>query len=381
MTGAIRIHALSPRHAFPPEGTSFGDACLSVPAAAADAIVVNADFNRTVCANLAAALSEREVRLGLDGGAALVFDGSREGRAFDAGVVQDLHAQLEAAAVSARRCVFLTQNTAFAEPYAAWCAAGQRPGFAVLVMHAHLRGLAMRAAAAPSQPCGWADGNDRRFLCLNRRMTPHRVVVLGYLEAKNMLARGLVSALGAAPEPLVPGRWEARFPAEIAAFQTFAGRLPLTLPETQREGLVFGWEPDWYRASAFSLVTETDCDAVGVRRFTEKSLKPLMAGHPMLLVGLPGTLALLRGYGFRTFDPLIREAYDAVQDVTERLHAVLAEFERLMAMPAAALRDLIGSLRAIVAHNAAWFRHGLRARLVAEDEAVRAAIRVAAGCR
>jgi hypothetical protein len=232
----------------------------------------------------------------------------------------------------------------------------------------------------PSPP-GWTGTDDARFLCLNRRITPHRVVLLGYLHATGALGRGLVSALQPVSEPVLPPRWERRFPQEMAAFRSLAPRLPLTLPETQRQGHVFGWETGWYETTAFSFVTETDFDTAGVCRFTEKSLKPLMAGHPMLVAGLPGTLALLRRYGFRTFEPLLHEEYDAIPDPTQRMRTVLAEFDRLMLLPEAALRALVAELRPVVAHNMAWFRTGLPERLATEDAAVRTAIAGAAGRR
>ncbi|MBR0651916.1 hypothetical protein GXW78_19775 [Roseomonas terrae] len=381
MSDAIRVHSLSPKRAFPPEGVDLGDAYRQVAAGGAEVIVVNADFSRSVGANLADALAMPAVRDALDRGAALLFDSTREGRPFHLDIARDLHGRVEAAGVGAGRCVYLTQNVDFAAPYAAWCTESGRTGFAVHVMHAHLRVLAARARRSPPSPPGWTGTDDARFLCLNRRITPHRVVLLGYLHATGALGRGLVSALQPVSEPVLPPRWERRFPQEMAAFRSLAPRLPLTLPETQRQGHVFGWETGWYETTAFSFVTETDFDTAGVCRFTEKSLKPLMAGHPMLVAGLPGTLALLRRYGFRTFEPLLHEEYDAIPDPTQRMRTVLAEFDRLMLLPEAALRALVAELRPVVAHNMAWFRTGLPERLATEDAAVRTAIAGAAGRR
>ena len=344
--------------------------------------MVNAGFNRTVSANLATALTDPGVQQALRGGAAIVFDSSREGRCFDPRIAGELHAQLDAAAVAPIRCVLLTQNTSFAAQYAAWCTArGGQVGLAVRVLHAHLRVLALRAQTiAACEPAAWNGGEAApRFLSLNRRMTPHRVVILGHLFRRQSIDRGLVSALELPPAGLVPPRWERSFPVEIAAFRDFSPQLPLLLHETKRGGHVFGWEDAWYQNTAFSLTTETDFDAADVCRFTEKSLKPLLAAHPMLLAGLPGTLELLRSYGFRTFAPWIREDYDGIADPTLRMRSVLAEFDRLMAMPVSDFRDLIRQLRPVLVHNTTWFANGLAEKLAEEDRAAHAAIADAAG--
>lgn len=380
---AIPVFTAAAGQHFPPGHAGLGELFRAVDTPAkAEAIVVNAGFNRTISANLAAALGDPGVRQALRGGAAVVFDSAREGRAFDPRIAEDLHTQLDAAAVAPDRCVLLTQNTSFATHYAAWrTARGVQAGLAVHVLHAHLRVLALRAQTIPAcEPAVWNGGDAApRFLSLNRRMTPHRVVILGHLFRRQSFDRGLVSALEVPPAGSLPSRWERRFSDEIAAFRDLSPQLPLLLHETQRSGHVFGWNDAWYQDTAFSFTTETDFDAAGVCRFTEKSLKPLLAGHPMLLAGLPGTLELLRSYGFRTFAPWFREDYDEIADPTLRMQAILAEFDRLMAMPVNEFRDLIRQLRPILMHNTTWFANGLAERLAEEDRAAHAAVAAAAG--
>lgn len=51
---------------------------------------------------------------------------------------------------------------------------------------------------------------------------------------------------------------------------------------------------------------------------TEKTLKPIMYGHPFLLITHPGTLRHLRSIGFETFPEWFDEAYDELEDDYER---------------------------------------------------------------
>jgi hypothetical protein len=86
---------------------------------------------------------------------------------------------------------------------------------------------------------------------------------------------------------------------------------------------------------------------LSVRRFTEKTLKPLLCGRPIIIAGNPGSLAQLRRLGFRTFGGVIDEGYDSITDPQERLAAVFDEVGRLLGLPDVdwkrAMRDVADS--------------------------------------
>lgn len=79
-----------------------------------------------------------------------------------------------------------------------------------------------------------------------------------------------------------------------------------------------------YTSSYCHLVLETlfDADGSGGSFITEKTYKCLKYGQPFVIIGTPGSLARLRERGYRTFDHAIDNAYDAVQDNTQRWLAV-----------------------------------------------------------
>jgi hypothetical protein len=57
-------------------------------------------------------------------------------------------------------------------------------------------------------------------------------------------------------------------------------------------------------------------------RVTEKVIKPLLNFHPLLVLGNPGALRLVRAFGFHTFGAIYDESYDDISDVRDRFEAV-----------------------------------------------------------
>jgi hypothetical protein len=105
--------------------------------------------------------------------------------------------------------------------------------------------------------------------------------------------------------------------------------------------------------TAISVVLETVFDSR--IHLTEKSLRPLACGHPFMLAAGPGSLALLRKYGFQTFSPYINETYDTVQDRDLRLDHILAEMKRIQQLPAYEKSELINQCNLIAEFNKKHF--------------------------
>jgi hypothetical protein len=109
-----------------------------------------------------------------------------------------------------------------------------------------------------------------------------------------------------------------------------------------------------WRQTRFSIVNETHFrhDALFI---SEKTWKPLVNGHPFLLVGMPGSLALLRQLGFRTFSPIIDESYDDILDESDRMHRIAMNIVALGRMNDDVLSDALQALKPNVEHNARHF--------------------------
>ena len=105
--------------------------------------------------------------------------------------------------------------------------------------------------------------------------------------------------------------------------------------------------------TAISVVLETVFD--NRIHLTEKSLRPLACGHPFMLAAGPGSLALLRKYGFQTFSPFIDETYDTVQDHNLRLDHILEEMKRIQQLPDYEKSQLINQCNLIAEFNKKHF--------------------------
>ena len=47
---------------------------------------------------------------------------------------------------------------------------------------------------------------------------------------------------------------------------------------------------------------------------SEKTWKPIMVGHPFIMVGNKNNLKFLKDLGYKTFDKWIDESYDDIED-------------------------------------------------------------------
>jgi hypothetical protein len=114
---------------------------------------------------------------------------------------------------------------------------------------------------------------------------------------------------------------------------------------------IWSFDPDLHADAAFYIVTETEMEDSSTRRFTEKTVKGLAAMTPFIVFGNVGTLASLRQRGFRTFEPVINESYDLIEDPVARFNAVYAEVKRLAALDIPQLMALRQSLHEVLLHN------------------------------
>ena len=94
---------------------------------------------------------------------------------------------------------------------------------------------------------------------------------------------------------------------------------------------------DLYQDTILNLVTEnlsgihpTDIWNPYIITFTEKTIKPFLAGQIPLFFALPGLLKIYRNLGFDLFDDLIDNSYDNEYKPDKRLSLILDELERLL---------------------------------------------------
>jgi hypothetical protein len=155
------------------------------------------------------------------------------------------------------------------------------------------------------------------FNSLNRAHRNHRTEHL-YFLAENKL-QGLVSG----------GAWFATNSIDTPIYQTvdynhYRSVLTANYPKTvdvldlvnQVPNLINNLEI--YENSQLTVVTESHFNQTGGLFITEKTFRPLLVGHPFMILGQRGTLKKLRDWGFQTDFDGIDQSYDDVADDCER---------------------------------------------------------------
>jgi hypothetical protein len=198
------------------------------------------------------------------------------------------------------------------------------------------------------------------FLCMNRQPHKHRRAIVCYLLYRGFLQHSLVSFRDDSPAPDCCDGVEMK-----AAWKELQKLLPLTIDNDlplefeayfRDNAAVVKIGELWpYRDTCFSIVTETlFCND---RMFvSEKLWKPIMIGHPFVVMGTPGTLAYLHSQGFKTFAPTIDENYDTQVNDEDRIHALIKTIDALGSLDDSKRLALLEKLQPIVTHNMRLFR-------------------------
>jgi hypothetical protein len=84
---------------------------------------------------------------------------------------------------------------------------------------------------------------------------------------------------------------------------------------------------------------------------TEKIFKPIVSKQPFMLLAAPGNLAYLKSYGFKTFDSVIDESYDTIQDNDLRIEAVVKQLHWYCNLTPGEKTDIIQQLEPIIDYN------------------------------
>jgi hypothetical protein len=187
-----------------------------------------------------------------------------------------------------------------------------------------------------------------KFLFLNGRARPHRKYLWHRFQQQDLLKHTLWTMLDS--RPTISRQFSLKHNGiNLMATTTPLQRLPAKYEvEQYRATVITSGPPErtfvknelfnntWgeiylqaepYCDTYFSLVTETVFDYPYSFR-TEKIAKPLAVGHPWIAASNSGFYRDIRNLGFRTFDSLIDESFDSIdnnQDRMDRIVEVVAD--------------------------------------------------------
>jgi hypothetical protein len=206
----------------------------------------------------------------------------------------------------------------------------------------------------------------KKFLCLNRRLRFHRILLLSLLENENLLENSFTSYdmnLNLFPffiDKLDDHHFKRQRIFYNEEYKQKAKDGYKKLLNNQKrivdydnieslEG--YGWESkDIYTNSYFSIVTETEFQD-NTRFISEKTIKPIMQYHPFVLVGSPYTLKELKTYGFKTFNDFWDESYDEMESPNDRMIALFNLCKNLINKSKNEWNDMYNEMLPILKHN------------------------------
>lgn len=112
-------------------------------------------------------------------------------------------------------------------------------------------------------------------------------------------------------------------------------------------------EPKYYNDAYCNIVMETHFDADGCHGtfLTEKTFKPIKHGQLFFIAGPAGSLQLLRDQGYKTFDDILDNSYDAYVSSTMRWEILC----NAIAKAKSNLPELFERARADIEHNQRLF--------------------------
>jgi len=333
-------------------------------------------------AERAQAVPDRLWRRAREGRMTVVLDSSNEALRWWRGHAQDMHDFLTGHGVAPGHAVHLTQDRLYRRDYEIWCARERIAPMRIVVFDAYI-GRALQAVRDNGQRIfegrlaafdRRSPHRSRRFLSLNYAPRPTKVLFLLRLLRDGLFDRGWVSFGGFSAEgedaklgkANVLGRLATLhgFGEEAAQLSSHADHLeamgPVLFGVDQihhggllRKQVLQADELPQYGDSWFTVVTETEMHA-RPHRITEKPLKPLLNLHPFLVLGNPGSLSALRGYGFETCAEVLDERYDEEANPVRRFDMVYEQVVRLCRMDEAALARMTEQLSEVLAFNACW---------------------------
>jgi hypothetical protein len=186
--------------------------------------------------------------------------------------------------------------------------------------------------------------NDRSYRCY----------FVSQLAAEMLLEHGQVS-FGLATEQ---ASWQEEITNPYTKLSAKAvAHIKLHLPSTpfiiDKENVLGGASADIPRCadnSFWHIVTET-VFYYDKLHLTEKIFKPIAMKQPFMLLAAPGNLAYLKSYGFKTFDGIIDESYDSIQDPDQRTEAVVKQLAWYCSLSAEEKRKVIEAIAPIVEYN------------------------------
>lgn len=197
---------------------------------------------------------------------------------------------------------------------------------------------------------------DKKFTCLTRMDKDFRKIFSALLwEAgitKDSYFSYTAQTYDIAAADNTEYKWTRYFPAIEQIVKEFETGIPyrcddLTDAEHNDHKLI---NRDFFENSYWHIVLES---FIGERTvfLTEKTFKPILNLQPFVILGPPGSLALLHQFGYQTFNKWVDESYDDEHQQEARVYKLYTQVKKLAAMTHSELQTMTEEMQAVLLHN------------------------------
>ncbi|SBO44603.1 hypothetical protein [Cyanobium sp. NIES-981] len=115
-----------------------------------------------------------------------------------------------------------------------------------------------------------------------------------------------------------------------------------------------------YEHTIFSCVTETHWDSSQQLLMTEKLIKPLCLGHPVVIFGAGGLLSLARRLGFGTFEHVLDPTYDSISHYPDRIRAAARSARQAQLLSKESMMEWEDQVLPMMIANNRWAVNGFK---------------------
>jgi len=114
---------------------------------------------------------------------------------------------------------------------------------------------------------------------------------------------------------------------------------------------------DHFKNSYVNVVLEShmDVDQSNGVLLTEKTFKPIKHAQPFIIFGAQGTLQILRDLGYKTFENVLDQSYDSIQNTSERWYYAMDVLINLLSKDITEIHDIYILLKDDIMHNQRLF--------------------------
>lgn len=206
---------------------------------------------------------------------------------------------------------------------------------------------------------------DDKFLYLSYARNPrHQRILLGAkLIQNNLLDRGRLSL----------GKWHYNkniddhiWPDGLDYLQKISDKTPIEIDRILDYNLATDLTLIDYESTFLSIINETLSNE-GTLFLSEKIFKPILVGHPFLVIGNVGTLKYLKELGYKTFDKWFDESYDKEKDFIKRVSMVVKEVEKFRFTGIERLREIREEMKEVLKHNTKVFYNQIQTKYKLND--------------